>query len=229
MPSFLPTDSWDFFKYPLKNVVEPLNEVEHECHTKTLIKKMTETNPRPFGTAISDIARWNLDGSKVRDDRKKVKVPYRLEFRGKHHFSNKKEYEELADGTKRWVMWYEQLQRIPENSTFYEVWGWTAPESLGGDLIHIADIKLRSPLHLSEFGDKRLFFRHRSIHHDRKYWPKAWRSTGDDPYFNMRDPKNLWGREVPDTWPAEEDAAKAMFDDQVATYGCPFQWLLAEE
>lgn len=80
------------------------------------------------------------------------------------------------------------------------MWGWNAPESLDGELIHIADIKLLSPLHLSKFGDERLFFGHRSIYHDRKFWPKAWRFTGDDPSFK-RTEENIWGREVPDIWP----------------------------
>ena len=176
------------------------------------MKKMTEANTRPFGTAISDIARSRLDGSII--SKRDVKVPYRLEFKHpRHKFRHMKEYETLEDGTKRWVPWYEQLQRIQKGWTMYEVWGWNAPESRGGELVHIADIKLLSPLHLSKFGDERLFFGHRSIHHDRKYWPKAWRGTGDDPVFDGRKEKNVWGREVPDIWPQNEADAKAVFDD----------------
>ena len=179
---------------------------------------MTEANQRPFGTAISDIARCNLDGSTVDD----VVVPYRLEFRSPAQFSHTKEYEELADGSKRWIWWHEQLQRIPEDSTIFEVWGWTAPEALDGELIHIADIKLLSELHFSEFGDNRLFFRHQSIAKDRKHWPRAWRKLREDPFFSKKEEDNIWGNDVPDTWPEDEDEAKAMYDLQVATYGCPF-------
>jgi hypothetical protein len=100
MPSFLTTDSWDFFKYPLSNAVEPFNETTHPIETATFLKKITEANSRPFGTAISDIARCNLDGTTVED----VKTPYRLQFKGQVNFDHEKEY----DGD-RWVWWHEQL------------------------------------------------------------------------------------------------------------------------
>ena len=65
MPSFTPTDSWNFFEYPMSNVVEPFDEKLHDIERQTVMKKMTEANPRPFGTAISDIARCNCDGTTV--------------------------------------------------------------------------------------------------------------------------------------------------------------------
>jgi len=210
MPSFSPTDSWNFFEKPFLNVVKPFDKKKHEIERKTVLKKMTEGTHRPFGTAISDIARCNLDGSTVDE----VKVPYRLSFQSPIDFSPDKEYEELEDGIKRWVWWYEQLQRIPEDSTIFEVFGWTAPEKLDGELVKIADIKLRSALHTSEFGDNRLFFRHQGIAKDRKFWPKAWRRTGDDPWFSRKVEKNIWGFEVPEgVWPDDEDEAKALYDE----------------
>jgi len=110
------------------------------------------------------------------------------------------------------------------------VWGWNAPEALDGELIHIADIKLLSPLHTSEFGDNRLFFRHQSIAKDRKFWPREWRRLREDPFFSKKNEDNIWGRDVPeDVWPEDEDAAKALYDAQVSEFGCPFQWLLAEK
>ena len=126
-------------------------------------------------------------------------------------------------------MWYEQLQRIPENETIYEVYGWTAPEKLDGELIKIADLKLRSALYASEFGDNRLFFRHQSIAKDRKFWPRAWRRAREDPFISKKKEENVWGNEVPDTWPADEDEAKDMYDDQIETFGCPFQWLIPND
>jgi hypothetical protein len=89
MPSFHVTDSWNFFEYPMKNVVDPFDEVKHDIERRTVLKKMTEASQEPFGTAISDIARCNLDGSNVDD----VKVPYRLEFKSPAQFSHTKEYE----------------------------------------------------------------------------------------------------------------------------------------
>ena len=111
------------------------------------------------------------------------------------------------------MWWYEQLQRITEDSTIFEVFGWTAPEKLDGELIKIADIKLRSALHTSEFGDNRLFFRHQSIAKDRKFWPREWRKLREDPFINRKKEENIWGNEVPeDIWPEDEDEAKALYD-----------------
>jgi hypothetical protein len=105
MPSFTPTDSWNFFEYPMSNVVKPFDKEDHDIERQTVLKKMVEANQRPFGTAISDIARCNLDGSTV----DKVVVPYRLEFKGVPKFNHKKEYKTQDDGTDRWVWWHEQL------------------------------------------------------------------------------------------------------------------------
>jgi hypothetical protein len=108
------------------------------------------------------------------------------------------------------------------------VFGWTAPEALDGELIKIADIKLLTDLYTSDFGDNRLFFRHQSIAKDRKHWPRAWRRLREDPFINRKNEENIWGNEVRDTWPADEEDAKAMYDAQVAEFGCPFQWLIAD-
>ena len=93
----------------MSNVVKPFDKVDHDIERQTVLKKMVEANQRPFGTAISDIARCNLDGSTV----DKVKVPYRLEFKGIPQFKHEKEYKTEDDGTERWVWWHEQLKRIP--------------------------------------------------------------------------------------------------------------------
>jgi len=92
MPSFTPTGSWNFFEKPFKNVVDPFDVDDHHIERATVLKKMTEANQRPFGTAISDIARCTLDGGAV--DNKDVVVPYRLEFHGVPQFDSDKEYEE---------------------------------------------------------------------------------------------------------------------------------------
>ena len=65
MPSFTPTGSWNFFEKPFKNVVDPFLADDHHIERATVLKKMTEANQRPFGTAISDIARCTLDGGAV--------------------------------------------------------------------------------------------------------------------------------------------------------------------
>ena len=51
----------------------------------------------------------------------------------------------------------------------------TAPVSLGGTWVKMADIKLLSDLYTSTFADSRLFFRHREIRTDLSLWPARWR------------------------------------------------------
>ena len=123
------------------------------------------------------------------------------------------------------VWWYEQLQRIPVDSTVYEVIAFTGPTSLGGDYIKIADIKLRTKLYASEFGDNRLFFRHDSISKDRKFWPKEWRKLGEDPFISKKIPGNTWGNKTP-VWPRYEGQAKELYDRMVEEFNCPFKWLM---
>jgi len=98
MPSFVPTDSWNFFEYPFSNVVKPFDKDDHAIERMTVLKKMTEANQRPFGTGISDIARCKNDGTNVEG---KVEVPYRLSITSpfKDEYTKEKEYEELEDGT----------------------------------------------------------------------------------------------------------------------------------
>ena len=146
------------------------------------MKKMIEGSERPFETSISDLARYSDDGTILAEN--DVKVPYRLQFESTIDFPQDKEYETEDDGTLRWVPWYEQLQRIPEGSTIYEVYALTGPEVLDGELVKIADLKLGSSLYASEFGDKKLFFRHQGSYKDRKFWPGAWKDLREGQIFS---------------------------------------------
>jgi len=105
MPSFKATDSWNWFEYPMSNVVEPFSKEDDKCEIRTQLKKMVEAHQRPFGTAISDIARCNFDGTTL--DNADVKVPYRLQFESSISFSKEQEWEMDENGEDRWVMWYE--------------------------------------------------------------------------------------------------------------------------
>ena len=62
MNSFLPTDSWNFFKYPLSNEVPKFDPETHPIEVATVLKKMVEANNRPFGTAIFSIAKNHVNG-----------------------------------------------------------------------------------------------------------------------------------------------------------------------
>ena len=55
-------------------------------------------------------------------------------------------------------MFYDQLKRIQAGETILEVYAKTAPDSLGGELVKIADIVLKTNLYTSKFGDERLHF-----------------------------------------------------------------------
>jgi len=90
----------------------------------------------------------------------------------------------------------------------------------------IADVILETPLHTSKWGDENLFFRHRGVRRDRMYWTKAQKRLNEDPLFDKKDPTNIWGDKVPDTWPSEPEEAEAKYIDQMNQYGCPFAWLL---
>jgi len=52
------------------------------------------------------------------------------------------------------------MKTIEKGTIIYSVFGWTAPEELGGKLVRIANLKLLTPLYTSEFGDEFLYFRH---------------------------------------------------------------------
>ena len=44
MPSFYPTEVWNFFEFPMSNAVEPLDAENRQCEINTMLKKMTEAN-----------------------------------------------------------------------------------------------------------------------------------------------------------------------------------------
>ena len=90
----------------------------------------------------------------------------------------------------------------------------TAPESLGGELVKIADVNLVTKLHTSLWADLNLYFRHKGLYWDFKYWPNEWRNYERSWNFHRMNAKTST---VPEgIWPTDDDeAAKAMFEDQV--------------
>lgn len=91
MPNFTGTDSWDFFRHPLKNRAMPFDEETHATEIATIQKKLVEASKRPFGTAISCIANTKTDGTLL--EQFDVKVPYELQYSSPIHFSNEKEFD----------------------------------------------------------------------------------------------------------------------------------------
>jgi len=138
---------------------------------------MISGNPFPYATSVmfpachdtSDyldpqvIDPWAADSG--------FKAPYGLEYVGAKNFPNDRE-ENWYDRLKN--HWNPSIDAGVEEP-FIEVFAWTAPPTLDGRKVKIADIVLKSKLFTSTAGDQRLFFRHRRIKHDRKFWPEEWR------------------------------------------------------
>jgi len=182
---------------------------------------MLEANVHPFALRIGHVGEMYTDGTQINSSA--VKIPYEVRFTSKisNEFDSAKEFD--SEGNQ--IMWYDQLKDAHElGDTIYEVHALTAPEALGGELVKIADINLMTELHTSRWADENLYFRHKGLYWDFRYWPKDWRHHERAWNFHMMNPKT---DTVPAGWPTDDDEkAKAMYEDQVANYGCPFAWLL---
>ena len=69
----------------------------------------------------------------------------------------------------------------------------TKPACIGGDYIKIADIILKTPLVTSKFGDTNLYFRHRRVSNDYKYWPQEWRKSAHKDAIFENGEEFIWG------------------------------------
>ena len=168
---------------------------------------MVEGSNRPFGLSVSVIAKQNNDGTQI--ERKQTGAPYELIFRApnniKSRFSN-----ERTDGE-----WYDDIKNsIDQDEVIFEVFAFRpATSKAPEEEIKIANVRLDSQLHTSQWGDENLYFRHRHIGRDRAYWSKDLKMLDEDPLFNREDPADIWGREVPDTWPSDPEEAEQKYVD----------------
>ena len=99
----------------------------------------------------------------------------------------------------------------------YEVEAMDAPEELGGKFTKIADVILKTKLHVSDFGHDRLFFRHVSQMRDRFYWPAGWAEAASDLFVDPSVPENKFSIEVENldpNWPTDNDEAREKFIEQ---------------
>ena len=98
---------------------------------------------------FSEFARYDQHGNEVSGD---PKFPFELEYRptGLINFPS-----QTYDRTT-----FEYLTDIPVDSILYNVYARDKPEELGGQWAHIADIKLKSQLLTSYWGDTKMHFRH---------------------------------------------------------------------
>jgi len=125
---------------------------------------------------------------------------------------------------------------LTEGDVIYEVYAQTEPMFPGEEeegfvledkLVMIAELKLKTDLVTSKWGDESLFFQHRQIFKDRKFWPRSWKRLNEDVRFDKKDPDNVFGNTTP-AWPEDTEEAKELYVEQMNTWGCPFEWLMPE-
>ncbi len=146
--------SYNFFKEPLANRVAPFNPIEREIEFNTVHRKLLESNAMPYGTSIGHIADKYVTGEKI--DRQDVKIPYELRFRLPESEMEDFDFQDNDEA------WYDRLRAgLGEGDVIYEVYGLTEPEELGGEEVHIANVRMLTDLLASELGDELLYFRHR--------------------------------------------------------------------
>ena len=130
------------------------------------------------------------------------KFPFELEYRptGEFNFPS-----DTYDRTT-----FEYLaEDIPVDSILYHVYARDKPEELGGEWAHIADIKLKSQLQTSYWGDTKMHFRHYRHDDDFLYEP-TWAQYAD-PFIPQ-----VLGRDEYELRPQQ-----AKIERQ-----CPFAWIL---
>lgn len=158
------------------------------------------------------------DGSTL--DNADVKVPYQIYFKAPDNLKGDLTDEQKFDADGNQIHWIDDvLSRVNEGDVIYEVYAQTEPIFPGEDpemddkLEMIANIRLKSPLVMSKWADENLFFQHRPIGKDRKFWrERSWRRLNEDKFFSKKDPDNVFGNEVP-KWPKAADEAEEKFID----------------
>ena len=129
---------------------------------QTVRKKITEATKRPFGTAISHLAKYKNNGKKLRN--KNVKVPYEMMFESPikdnwnslfmdESFCLSNPDDDLCDVTQ----WYKHLQNaVNVDDTIYEIYGLTEPvhstdteAEAAAKKIKLGDVVMRSDLIMS--------------------------------------------------------------------------------
>ena len=111
----------------------------------------------------------------------------------------------------------------------FEVWARDVPEDdlyfpEGSTKQKIGEIVSNSPIVTSNFGDTRLFFQHEFLKEDWVVNPhyKA--------YTDRVDHADIWGDTPIPEWPEDDrEEAEQWVKASMATFKCPFAWLLGED
>jgi hypothetical protein len=137
-----------------------------------------------------------------------------------------------ATNTDDKFKWYTHLKEIPAGTDLFEVWGWSSHKDCEGVYEKVAVIRLQTKLYTSVAGDERLYFQHRRVGTDRRYWNSCSKREINEDFHIPRDEQNRWGidkKPVYDEWPKDrEDAEDEYLDQLLENNGCPFAWLLAD-
>jgi len=144
-------ESWNVFANNWSNHVPAASGAD----VLALSAKFATATPNIQQVGLSDMARYGEDGVLVPDD--SINYPYKLVFKPTGEIVFPDQYHGLFT---------DDLATIPEGSTLWSVYAWSAPEQLGGEEELIGDIILRSPLVTSLWGDAHLFFRHQDMRED---------------------------------------------------------------
>lgn len=67
---------------------------------------------------------------------------------------------------------FAELSGIPSGSLIYNVFGWNAPQELGGERFNMGELITTSALTTTKWGDEHLFYRHQRMDEDLVYHPE---------------------------------------------------------
>jgi hypothetical protein len=159
-------------------------------------------------------------------------VPYQIWFSSPQ--ASKFSAEKELDAAGNQVMWYDQItEKLSEGDVVYDVLAQTEPyfdgesEETHDKKVKIGELRLKTDLIHSKWADEDLYFQHRNIGRDRRFWPREWRRLNEDKFFSKKVPENIFGNEKLD-WPRDMEEAQDLYIDQVEKWGCPFEWLMPE-
>ena len=104
MPNFTGTDSFNFFKAPMRTRVDAFEEPEHFYEMETILKKLVDATEKPYTSGLSYLSRYNADGTEnVLTTRGTDNVPFELIFKSDIQYPDARQ----ADNE-----WWQQLCSI---------------------------------------------------------------------------------------------------------------------
>lgn len=150
-------DSFNIFKNDWANHIKDTTNPALKILSKTFAK----VSDYPNGVGVSDIASFENDGTAVES----VVFPFLMRFEPTDEVRNMFPDTYTSPYT-------EQLMTIKEGTLLFNVYGWDAPEEMGGVEHSIGELYTTSMFTTTTFGDETLFFRHQSIESDLVLMPE---------------------------------------------------------